>query len=137
MPLTLGDYIHKVESLIHDSTNSAWSRKEVVRRINDARKDVSLDMQCVRNVITHVDLMPGGEMYSYDGAVVGARITDPGEGYHPEHHYAVHFTPPAPGGVHAEGYAEVWGRNLDIEGHLPREDEWPDDRMGGASATSA
>ncbi len=78
--LTLQDYTNQVQSLIHDFTNSAWSQAEITRRINDARKDVSLDMQCVRTLKTGVQLIQGQEIYPYNGAVCGANITAGGTG---------------------------------------------------------
>lgn len=116
MPLRLVDYLEQVQSLVHDFTQSAWSRREMLQRINDARKDVSNDCQCSRSLMRDVQLMPLHEEYSYDGAVVGARITDPGEGYDPDRHVRVRFTPPPHGGIPAEAFARVW--QFDHQGHI-------------------
>ena len=104
--LTLGGYLRQVQSLVHDSTESAWTRREMFERINDARKDVSLDMQVVRKLVTGVQLMPGVEIYNFDGAVCGATVTYGGANYGAGT-AAVAFSPPAAGGVQAEGYALV------------------------------
>ena len=104
--LTLGAYLRQVQSLVHDSTESAWTRREMFERINDARKDVSLDMQCVRTLVTGVQLMTGVEVYNFDGAVCGATVTVPGAGYAGPI-ATVTFGPPASGGVQALGYANV------------------------------
>ena len=115
MPLRLVDYVRRVQSLVHDFTESAWSRREMLERINDARRDVARDCQCVRSLVDGVQLMPFHERYHYDGAVVGARITDPGAGY-TSSVVPVMFGPPSPGGVQAEGFAQV--QNLGSDGHL-------------------
>lgn len=78
--LALQDYFNQVQSLIHDFTFSAWSQSEITNRINDARKDVSLDMQCVRTLKTGVQLLQGQEIYNYNGAVAGANVTAGGTG---------------------------------------------------------
>lgn len=108
--LTLGAYLRQVQSLVHDFTESAWTRREMLERINDARKDVSLDMQVVRTLVVGAQLMRGVEVYNFDGAVCGARIHGPGTNR--GHNYSgpiatVTFGPPAAGGVQAEGYAIV------------------------------
>ena len=104
--LSLGVYLRQVSSLVHDFTSSAWTRQEMIDRINDARIDVSLDMQVVRKLVTGVQLMRGVEVYNFDGAVCGAQITNRGSGYGGQ--FAdVTFGPPPPGGVQAEGYAMV------------------------------
>ncbi|MBO0863560.1 MAG: hypothetical protein J2P16_00610 [Mycobacterium sp.] len=118
--LTLADYVHKVQSLIHDSTNSGWSRAEIIRRINDARKDVSLDCQCVRRLKTGVQLIKGVETYSYDGAVAGAHVVNRGQNYG-ERRATVTFTPAPPGGITAEAVAHV--RQHHHSGHLSHLDE--------------
>ena len=104
--LTLGAYLRQVQSLVHDFTESAWTRQEVLDRINDARKDVSLDMQCVRTLVTNVQLMQGIEVYNFDGAVCGATVTNGGANYGAGT-AAVIFSPPQAGGVQAEAYATV------------------------------
>jgi len=96
--LTLGAYLRQVQSLVHDFSESAWSRREMIERINDARLDVSRDMQCVRKLITGVQLMFGQDVYGFEGAVVGATITNPGSGYTTA---TVAFGPPPPGGTQA------------------------------------
>jgi hypothetical protein len=100
--LTLGTYLRQVQSLVHDFTESAWSRREMLDRINDARTDVSLDMQVVRTLVTGVQLIKGLEVYNFDGAVCGATVTFGGTNYS---NPIVTFGPPQAGGVQAEGYA--------------------------------
>ena len=104
--LRLIDYYRQVQSLVHDSTESAWTRREITERINDARKDVSLDMQCVRTLVTGVQLMRGVDVYNFDGSVCGATVTDPGSGYSGDI-ATVTFGPPQPGGTQAEAFANV------------------------------
>lgn len=112
--LTLGDYLAQVQSLVHDSTESAWTRREMLQRINDARLDVSLDMQCVRKSIRDVQLVRDKEIYDWEGAIVGARITNRGQNYGGR--FAnVSFGPPPPGGVQATAYAIVKQRDEDDE----------------------
>lgn len=104
--LTLGAYLRQVQSLVHDSTESAWTRREMIERINDARKDVSLDMQVVRTLVTGVQFIQGVEIYNFDGAVCGAQMQASGTNYSGP--FAdVSFGPPAAGGVQAYGYATV------------------------------
>src|SRR5215471_4036174 len=106
--LTLHEYVRQVQSLVHDSTESAWTRKEVITRINDARIDVSLDMQCVRKLVTGVQLMTGIDVYSFEGAICGATVTSQGQNYSGPVATVV-FGPPPPGGVQAQGFANVSG----------------------------
>lgn len=123
--LTLGDYVAMVESLIHDSTGSAWTRGEIVRRINDARKDVSLDCQCTRSLVTGVQLIKCVETYSYDGAVAGAHMVHRGENYGGRH-ADVTFSPPPAGGVRAEAIAHV--KQHHHHDHFEEDEEGDDDR---------
>lgn len=122
-PLRLGDYVRQVQSLVHDYTGSAWSRREMLERINDARHDVSIDCQCVRKLIAGVQLMRGHEIYSYDGSVVGVRITNRGSKYR---RAVVTFTPPGfdGEGEQAEAVAHIARRDLNREGHLVRPDDF-------------
>lgn len=110
--LTLGGYLRQVQSLIHDFTESAWTRREMLERINDARKDVSLDMQCVRTLVTGVQFMRGVEVYNFDGAVCGAHIVSRGSNYTGPI-ATVTFGPPQAGGVQAEAVAHVRMREPD------------------------
>jgi len=102
--LTLGAYLRQVQSLVHDSTESAWTRREMIERINDARLDVSRDMQCVRELVTGVQLIENVDVYSFNNVVVGATVTSPGSGYSTAH---VVFGPPAAGGTPAQASVTV------------------------------
>jgi hypothetical protein len=104
--MTLGAYLRQVQSLVHDYTESAWTRREMIERINDARLDVSRDMQCVRSLVTGVQLMEGVDVYNFDGAVCGATVITGGSGFAGPTANAI-FGPPQPGGTQALGYAEV------------------------------
>lgn len=104
--LTLQDYFNQVQSLIHDFTGSAWSSTEVTNRINDARKDVSLDMQCVRSLKVGVQLLQGQEIYAYDGAVAGATVTAGGSNYLGTT-VPVTFTAAPAGGITAQGFGNI------------------------------
>lgn len=68
----------QVQRLVHDVTGSSYSSAELIDYINEAREDIALDMHCVRQLYTNVCLVPGQEIYSFDGAVVGASITGGG-----------------------------------------------------------
>jgi hypothetical protein len=76
----------------------------MVERINDARLDVSRDMQCVHKLVTGVQLINAVDVYSFDNAIVGATITNPGSGYTTAN---VVFGPPAAGGTQALGSVQV------------------------------
>jgi hypothetical protein len=114
--LTLGDYLAQVQSLVHDSTESAWTRREMFARINDARKDVSRDMQCVRQSVRNVQLIRNEEIYNWEGAVVGARIINRGQNYS-GHIADVTFGPPPPDGEQAEAFALVKQHHPFFEPH--------------------
>jgi hypothetical protein len=107
--LALQDYVNQVQSLIHDSTNSAWSQAEIISRINDARKDVSLDMQCVRTLKTGVQLLLNKETYNYVGAVAGANVTAGGSNYGAGSTVPVTFAAAPPGGTTALGIGNLTG----------------------------
>lgn len=107
--LALQDYFNQVQSLIHDFTFSAWSQSEITNRINDARKDVSLDMQCVRTLKTGVQLLQGQEIYSYNGAVAGANVTAGGSNYGNGLIVPVTFTAAPAGGITALGVGNLTG----------------------------
>lgn len=113
--LTLDDYFRQVNALIHDAQDSAWTRREKTDRINDARKDVSLDMQCVHRLVTDAQLIRGVERYRIHGAVCGVRILDHGEGFEPFDVVPLEFEPPPPGGIAPEAVAHA-----DWEGRLVR-----------------
>lgn len=107
--LTLQDYFNQVQSLIHDFTLSSWSAAEVTRRINDARKDVSGDMQCVRTLKTGVQLIQGQEIYNYNGAVCGANVTAAGSNYGAGTTVPVTFTAAPASGTTAQGIGNLTG----------------------------
>jgi|SRR5215467_6296377 len=105
--LALQDYFNQVQSLIHDFTFSAWSATEITQRINDARKDVSGDMHCVRTLKTGVQLLQNQEIYNYNGAVAGANVTSPGSNYGGGSTVSVTFTAAPAGGVTATGFGNL------------------------------
>lgn len=110
--LTLQDYTAQVQSLIHDSTFSAWSQAEITRRINDARKDVSLDMHCVRSLKNGVQLLQSQEIYSYNGAVAGATVTNGGSNYGAGTTVPVTFDAAPAGGTTATGIGNLTSGSL-------------------------
>ena len=105
--LTLNSYLAQVMSLVHDFTQSAWSLAEMISRINDARKDVSMDFQCVRSLKTGVQLLTGQETYSYNGAVCGATILNGGSNYGTGLTVPIIFAPAPAGGVTAAGLGNL------------------------------
>jgi hypothetical protein len=110
--LALQDYFAQVQSLIHDATFSAWSAAEITQRINDARKDVSGDMQCVRTLKTGVQLLQGQEIYSYNGAVCGANVMAGGSNYGAGTTVPVTFGAAPAGGVTAQGIGNLTNGSL-------------------------
>lgn len=110
--LTLNSYLAQVQSLVHDFTQSAWSLAEMISRINDARKDVSMDFQCVRSLKTGVQLLTGQEIYSYNGAVCGANVTSGGSNYGAGATVPVSFAAAPAGGVTASGVGNLTGGAL-------------------------
>ena len=105
MTATLQTYITQVQSLVHDSTFSAWSQQQLTDYINAAREDTALDMHCYRHNTVGVQLLTGQEIYSIDGAVCGASVTTPGSGYPPT--TTVTFDAPPAGGVQALGVPTI------------------------------
>lgn len=106
---TLQDYMDQVQSLIHDVSFSAWTQQEIIDRINDARRDVSVDMNCVRSLLP-VSLQPMQEIYPYneDGIVAGARIIWSSTTF-PGSKIPITFSPAPPGGITAEGFGIIEG----------------------------
>jgi hypothetical protein len=72
---TLQTYITQVQRLVHDASGANFSTSELTDYINEAREDVALDMHCVRTFFTGVQLLPSQEIYSIEGAIVGANVT--------------------------------------------------------------
>ena len=99
MTASLQTYIDEVQSLVHDTTFSAWSQSQLTRYINTAREDTALDMHCYRHNTVGVQLIQGQEIYSIDGAVCGANVTAGGIGY--PSNTTVTFTAAPAGGVTA------------------------------------
>ena len=97
----LSDYIADVQELLHDSTASSWPISRVISRINDARRDVARDMQCVRQNVTGIQLLQGQEIYNLNGAIAGATVTAGGSNYGGSATVPVTFSAPPPGGVQA------------------------------------
>lgn len=123
--MILQDYVNDVQELIHDVSQSIWPIARVISRINQARLYTSLDMKCVRQLVTGVQLMPSVELYdisipqnvnpgtpgtypftatpNFTGAVVGANVTAPGSGYGTGTSVPVTFASPPAGGIPAQG----------------------------------
>lgn len=99
MTATLQTYITQVQSLVHDTTFSAWTQQQLTDYINAAREDTALDMHCYRHNTVGVQLLTGQEIYSIDGAVCGANVTAGGTGY--PANTTVTFTAAPAGGVTA------------------------------------
>jgi len=125
----LQDYVNDVQELIHDVSQSIWSLPRVVSRINQARLYTSMDMKCVRSLVTGVQLMPGVELYDIGidndelgtpgvipftstvqstGTVCGANVTAGGSGY-PAGTVPVTFAAPPAGGTQALGFGTAAG----------------------------
>jgi hypothetical protein len=77
----LSDYVANVQEILHDISAVSWPLARVVSRINDARLHVAMDMHCVRQFQTQVQLIQGVEVYNMTGAVAGVVITAPGSNY--------------------------------------------------------
>ena len=110
--LTLQDYIDQVQSLIHDVSYSSWTQAEIIDRINDARKDVSTDMNCVRSLLP-LTVIPEQEIYPYneDGIVAGARIVWTSTTF-PGFRIPLRFSPAPVGGTTAEGFGIIDGGSM-------------------------
>lgn len=106
---TLQTYLDQVQRLVHDVTNATFTQQELTDYINTAREDVSLDMHCVRKVYQGVQLIPGQEIYPFNGAVVGANINAPGNYTSPP---TVTFDQAPIGGTTAQGTAVLTGTSL-------------------------
>ncbi len=98
---TLADYLTQVQRLVHDATFASFSQQELIDYINEARDDTALDMHCVRHLTSGVQLLPGQEIYSLNGAVCGATVTAGGVNYSPA--TTAVFDPAPAGGVTATG----------------------------------
>jgi hypothetical protein len=103
---TLQTYITQVQRLVHDASNANFLNPELTDYINEAREDVALDMHCVRTFYTGVQLLPGQEIYSIEGAIVGANVTAGGNYVTAP---TVTFDPAPAGGVTATGTAVLTG----------------------------
>lgn len=99
MTASLQTYVTQVQSLVHDTTFSAWTQSQLTDYINAAREDTALDMHCYRHNTVGVQLIKGQEIYSIDGAVCGANVTAGGTGY--PSNTTVTFTAAPAGGVTA------------------------------------
>lgn len=104
--------MNQVQSLIHDVSFSSWTQQEIIDRINDARKDVSNDMNCVRSLLP-VTLITKQEIYPYneDGIVAGARIVWTSTTFVGSK-IPVRFSPAPLNGTTAEGFGIIEGGRL-------------------------
>ncbi len=107
MTASLQTYITQVQSLVHDTTFSAWTQSQLTDYINAAREDTALDMHCYRHNTVGVQLIQGQEIYSIDGAVCGANVTAGGTGY--PANTTVTFTAAPAGGVTAAAIPIISG----------------------------
>ena len=107
MTATLQTYITQVQSLVHDTTFSAWTQSQLTDYINAAREDTALDMHCYRHNTVGVQLIQGQDIYSIDGAVCGANVTAGGTGY--PTNATVTFTAAPAGGVTATAIPIITG----------------------------
>src|SRR5260370_2859630 len=105
----LSDYVWNYQELLHDSSAVTWPTARVVSRINDARLDCSLDMQCVRTLVTGVHLIPGQEAYNTAGAVCGATITSGGSNYGAGTTVPITFSAAPMGGITATATGVLTG----------------------------
>jgi len=110
--MLLQDYINDVLEIVHDTTNSCWPLSRVISRINDARMDAARDMWCVRQNVTGVQLLPGVEIYSLNGAVVGANVTAGGSNYGSGSTVPITFSAPPVGGTQALGVGNLTNGSL-------------------------
>jgi len=104
----LQDYTTQVLRLVHDLQNVDFSQQEITDYINEARLRASLDLHCVRNFYTGLNIIPSQEQYPITGGVGGCVMTNVGSGYPlsavgPAP--SVTFSAPAYGGVTATGTA--------------------------------
>lgn len=138
--MQLSDYINDVQELIHDTSQSIWPQARVISRINQARLITSMDMKCVRQLVTGVQLMTGVETYdigvvntnpgtpgtypftstlNYSGAVVGGNVTAAGSNYGVSNTTVpLTFSAPPSGGIQAQGYGNLDGGSLGFNGSL-------------------
>lgn len=95
--MLLSDYISQVQFLTHDQTNADFTQAELIAAINNARRAVSLDFHCVRNLYlvptpgsiqsgrySPVTLNQNQELYPLTlgfAQVVGANVALGGSGY--------------------------------------------------------
>jgi hypothetical protein len=124
--MQLQDYVADVQELVHDAIGVSWPVSRVVSRINDARLMTSMDMKCVRQLVTGVQLIPGQEVYNVgpvpgalggagaglSGAVVGANVTAAGSNFGSGSTVQVTFAPPPMGGTQALGFGNLTGGAL-------------------------
>lgn len=110
--MLLSDYVNDVQEIVHDTTASVWPVARVVSRINQARLDAALDMHCVRQNVTGIQLMLGQEIYVLNGAVAGAIVTAGGSNYGAGSTVPVTFAAAPAGGVTATGVGNLVGGSL-------------------------
>jgi hypothetical protein len=106
----LQTYLTQVQRLVHDASQATFSTSELTDYINEAREDIAMDTHCVRHLTTGVQLIPGQEIYSIDGAVAGAIVGPGGSGYTAA--TIVTFDPAPAGGVTATGVPVITAGTL-------------------------
>lgn len=69
MSKTLFDYMKEVQRHLHDSKQTLLDPEDIITYINQARRQVAMQAQCLR-------VLP-----AISGAIIGATVTAPGTGY--------------------------------------------------------
>lgn len=105
--MQLQDYVNDVQELLHDAIGVSWPIPRVVSRVNEARLYTALDMKCVRQLVTGVQLLTGQEVYQLGGAVAGATVTSGGSNYGGGTTVPVTFSAPPAGGTQALGFGNL------------------------------
>jgi hypothetical protein len=135
----LQDYINDVQELVHDTSQSIWPVSRIISRINQARLYTSMDMKCVRQLVTNVQLMTGVELYDigiqntnpgtpgtlpfnstlqYRGTVSGCSVLTAGSNYGLGATVPITFSAPPAGGTQAQGFGVLDGDTLGNGGSL-------------------
>lgn len=110
--MQLSDYVNDVQELVHDASTVSWPLTRVISRINEARLYTALDMKCIRQLVTGVQLLPNQEIYNLNGAIVGANVLSGGSNYGTGTTVPVTFGAPPPGGTQAFGFGVLTGGSL-------------------------
>lgn len=108
----LQNYVNDVQELLHDSITVSWPLARVIDRINEARLYCSMDMKCVRSLVTGGQLVNAQEIYNTAGAVVGANINTAGSNYGLGTTVPVTFSAAPAGGVTATAFGVLTNGSL-------------------------